>query len=143
MAGHRGKISAAVHEVTHNEVCNPQTYLLTIEVPGVDTLTVTDNLQQSGIRCFSNLGDVNGDSTEEFGYFVNWADASNLNTYVVMTIRNNKIEELFAFPINEMVVFDPDELIDGQHLLQKIGPKTIRYRFYSDSATVETGTHRF
>ena len=112
-------------------------------IPDVDAFTVTDNFQHSGIRCFSNLGDVNGDGTDEFGYFINWADVSNLNTYVIMTIRDKKIEELFTFPINEMVSLDPDELLDGQHLLKKIGPKTIQYKFYSDSATVEIGTHRF
>lgn len=112
-------------------------------IPGVDAFTVTDNFQQSGILWFSNLGDVNGDGTDEFGYFVNWADASNLNTYEIMTIRSKKLTELFAFPINELVSFDEDELIDGHYLLKAIGPKTIRYRFYSDTASVETGTHRF
>ena len=120
----------------------PITRLLS-SIPGVDTFTVTDNFQQSGISCFSNLGDVNGDGTDEFGYFVNWADMSSLNTYVIMTIKNNKVTELFAFPINEMVSFDKDELIDGQHLVKATGPKAILYKFYSDSATVETGTHRF
>ncbi|HEY5744436.1 MAG TPA: hypothetical protein VIU12_00020 [Chryseolinea sp.] len=112
-------------------------------IAGVDTFIVTNQNQQMGVYGLSNLGDLNDDKTDEFGYIVDWADYSNLNTYRIMTLRDNKVETLFTFPINEMVSFDPDELIDGQHLLKKIGPKAIRYRFYSDSTTIETGTHRF
>lgn len=112
-------------------------------IAGVDTFIVTDQNQQMGIYGLTNLGDLNDDKTDEFGYIVDWADYSNLNTYRIMTLRNNKVETLFTFPINEMVSLDPDELLDGQHLLKKIGPKTIQYKFYSDSATVEIGTHRF
>ena len=120
----------------------PETRILS-SIPGVDVFTVTDNFQQSGIGWFSNLGDLNDDGADEFGYLVNWADMSNLNTYVIMTIRKKRVEELFAFPVNETMIFDQDDLIDGQYLLKKVGPKTIRYRFRSDSATIETGTHRF
>lgn len=109
----------------------------------IDTFIVTTGRQQIGIYLFSNLGDINDDGSDEFGYIIDWADYSNLNTFHVMTLRGKQIKELMSFKINESVSLDPDNLIDGKLLIKPTGPKTIEYKFYSDSATVETDTHTF
>lgn len=110
-------------------------------IKDIDTFIVTTGHQQIGIYLFSNLGDINDDGSDEFGYIIDWADYSNLNTFHVMTLRGKQFKELMSFKINESVSLDPDNLIDGKFLIKPTGPKTIEYRFYSDSATVETDTH--
>jgi hypothetical protein len=67
--------------------------------PALDTLHITDEGQNFGLSFLKNEGDLNGDGTDEVSYVVNWADWSNLNTWCVMTFRNNKWEELYSFSI--------------------------------------------
>jgi hypothetical protein len=113
----------------------PATYL--------DTFIVTKESQQIGLRNFVRLGDLNTDKSEEFGYIINWADFSNLNTFHILTIKDNKFEELYSFKINESVNFNAENLFENEVLVKLIKPRTIEYRFYSDSATVETGRYTF
>lgn len=112
-------------------------------ISGVDTFIVTKGSQQIGLRNFVKLGDLNTDKSDEFGYIINWADFSNLNTFHILTIKDNKFEELFSFKINESVNLDPENLFENEFLIKSINPKAIEYKFYSDSATVETGRHTF
>jgi hypothetical protein len=112
-------------------------------IAGVDTFVVTNSKQQTGLRFLENLGDLNGDHKDELGYAINWADFSNMNTYHILTIEDNKFIELFSFKINEAVNLEADELVDRKYLVKRISPQTIEYKFYSDSATVETGRHKF
>lgn len=121
---------------------NPVTRLYS-SIAGVDTFIVTKEYQQIGLRNFARLGDLNSDKSDEFGYMINWADFSNLNTFHILTIKDNKFIELFNFKINESVNLDPDNLFENEFLIKSIEPKTIEYKFYSDSATVETGRHTF
>jgi hypothetical protein len=65
----------------------------------LDTLHITDEFQQFGLAFLKNEGDLNGDGTDEVSYVVNWADWSNLNTWHLMTFRNNQWEELHSFSI--------------------------------------------
>lgn len=109
----------------------------------VDTFIVSSEEQQMGISYFMNIGDLNDDKKDEIGYTIRWADYSNLNTYHIITLHGNKFEEILSFGINEAVNFDPAELFDEDYLIKKTGYKTIIYKFYSDSATVETGTYTF
>jgi hypothetical protein len=122
---------------------NKPVTMLYSSIAGVDTLIVTKEYQQIGLRNFVRLGDLNSDKSDEFGYIINWADFSNLNTFHILTIKDNKFIELFNFKINESVNLDLENLFENEILIKSIEPKTIEYKFYSDSATVETGRHTF
>jgi len=109
-------------------------------INGVDTFIVTKELQQAGISMFENLGDLNNDKGDEIGYLINWTDYSNLNTYHILTLsKGKKWKELLSFPINEAVSFDPENLFKDSSIINKVTAKTMKYKFYSDSATVEEG----
>jgi hypothetical protein len=53
--------------------------------------------------------------------------------------KGKKWQELLSFPINEAVSFEPENLFKDSSIINKAGAKTIKYKFYSDSATVEQG----
>ena len=113
-------------------------------ITGVDTLLVTNEPQQSGIALFENLGDLNNDNGDELGYIINWADDSNLNTYHILTLtKEKKWKELLAFPINELVNYEPENLFNGKDLIIKDGLNKIKYKFYSSSANVKQGENNF
>lgn len=113
-------------------------------IPTVDTFIVTKEAQQIGLFHFRNLGDLNEDGKDEIGYAINWSDNSNLNHYHIVSIINNKFKEIFSFNINEMFCYEgSEELFDNKEFIQKIGNKTIKYKFYSDSATNNTGEYKF
>jgi hypothetical protein len=112
-------------------------------IENTDTFIVTTESQQRGIDMFSNLGDLNSDGSDEFGYIIDWADYSNFNTFHIMTLKDNKFKELFNFKVNESVNLEPENLIEGRFLVKAIDAKTVEYKFYSDSATVESGRHTF
>ncbi|MDP4203518.1 MAG: hypothetical protein Q8861_12555 [Bacteroidota bacterium] len=112
-------------------------------ISGVDTFIVTRISQQRGLYYLKNLGDINGDKKDEFGYIIDWADESNLNSIHVMTLNNGRIVELFCFKIHEQLSFDPENLIDQKFIVKPISKKEIEYKFYSDSATFEIGKHKF
>jgi len=121
----------------------PVTRLYT-SIPKVDTFIVTKEVQQIGLFHFRNLGDLNEDGKDEIGYAINWADNSNLNSYHIVSIIDNKFKEVFSFRINEMLCYEGSEdLFDNKEFIQKTGSKTIKYKFYSDSATFETGEYKF
>jgi hypothetical protein len=110
----------------------------------VDTFIVTDELQQIGISFMENLGDLNNDKGDEIGYIIDWADESNLNHYHILTLsKNKKWKELFNFPINESVNYEPEYLFKNLSIVKKTGPNQIKYKFYSDSATVEEAVKVF
>ena len=113
-------------------------------IPKVDTFIVTKEAQQIGLFHFRNLGDLNEDGKDEIGYAINWSDNSNLNHYHIVSIIDNKFKEIFSFNINEMFCYEGSEgLFDNKEFIQKIGNKTIKYKFYSDSATNNTGEYKF
>ena len=113
-------------------------------IPRVDTFIVTKEAQQIGLFHFRNLGDLNEDGKDEIGYAINWLDNSNLNHYHIVSIIDNKFKEIFSFNINEMFCYEgSEELFDNKEFIQKIGIKTIKYKFYSDSATNNTGEYKF
>jgi len=108
------------------------------------TYVLTKEYQQRGVFLFENLGDLNNDKGDELGYIIDWANNSNLNTYHILTLfKNKKWMELFNFPINESVNFEPENLFKNHSLILKEGDSRIKYKFYSDSATVEEGMITF
>jgi hypothetical protein len=106
--------------------------------PGIDTFLITNEPRQKGILMLVNLGNVNGKPGEEVGYIVDWLDESNINAYHIVTLNGKRWEEIVQFPINEMLSFEPGNVFENQSLV--IADSTgFKYKFYSDSATVETG----
>lgn len=65
----------------------------------IDTLHISSSAQLLGLSYLKNEGDLNGDGTDDISYVVNWADWSNLNTWHIMTYKNNTWIELYSFPI--------------------------------------------
>ena len=112
-------------------------------IVGVDTFLVTDQEQQSGILVLEDLGDLDDQPGNEVGVIVRYEDYSNLNNYLILTLKGNSMRELFHFTINEDVSYMAENMIGEESLVARSGPGTIEYRFYSDSATVEKGTHSF
>ena len=53
------------------------------------------------------------------------------------------MERIAAFQINDSVNYEPENLFKRKFLVIKDRPNSIRYKFYSDSATVEEGQISF
>lgn len=121
----------------------PITRLYT-NIPNTDTFAVTKEFQQAGLFHYRNLGDINDDGKDEIGYAIKWVDNSNLNTYHIIELKDNKFKELFSFQINESFLYDGQEgLFENNELIKQKTSKIILYKFYSDSATTEAGEHKF
>lgn len=65
----------------------------------IDTFHISLGGQLLGLSYLKNEGDLNGDGTDEVSYVVNWADWSNLNTWHLVTYKNNNWTELYSFSI--------------------------------------------
>jgi hypothetical protein len=113
-------------------------------IPNVDTFVVTKEFQQAGLFHYRNLGDINNDGQDEIGYAIKWVDNSNLNSYHILGLKDNKFIELFNFSINEALLYgDQEGTFDNGDLIKRERERTILYKFYSDTATLETGKHEF
>jgi len=97
----------------------------------VHPFIVSKNYQQKGVYLLSNLGDLNDDGKDEFGYAVDWADFSSLNTYRIMTIKQNMFVEIFNFPLHETMSVEPGNLFHSKEMVLKVSKKTIRYKYAS------------
>lgn len=72
---------------------------ITSDNKNIDTLSIWSYGQLLGISYLKNEGDLNGDGTDEVSYVVDWADWSSLNTWHIVTYKNEKWEKLYSFPI--------------------------------------------
>ncbi|KOS06259.1 hypothetical protein AM493_09610 [Flavobacterium akiainvivens] len=63
----------------------------------IDTLRISKEKQLYGIAYLKNEGDLNGDGTDEVSYVVDYADASSMNGWYVVTYKNKKWQELYSF----------------------------------------------
>jgi hypothetical protein len=108
-----------------------------------DTFVVTDNSQQAGVFLLANVGDINGDHKDEFGYAVSWVDFSSLNTYHLMTVDSGRVKEIFRFQIHELMSLEPENLISNNSLVKIVAPGTIEYAFLNDDVEIEIGRHSF
>lgn len=77
---------------------NPYSFVLS-DNKSIDTLQISSLGQLFGLSYLKNEGDLNDDGRDEVSYVVNFADWSNLNTWHLMTYKNNKWQELYSFPI--------------------------------------------
>jgi len=86
----------------------PQSFALS-DNKSIDTLQIASGGQLLGLSYLKNEGDLNGDGSDEVSYVVNWADWSNLNTWVIMTYKNNKWSTIYTFPIWDSQIPDLPE----------------------------------
>lgn len=86
----------------------PQSFVLS-DNKSIDTLQIASGGQLLGLSYLKNEGDLNGDGSDEVSYVVNWADWSNLNTWVIMTYKNNKWSTIYTFPIWDWQIPDLPE----------------------------------
>ncbi len=133
----------------------------------IDTLHIFSGGQQLGLSYLKNEGDLNGDGTDEVSYVINWADQSNINTWHLVSYKNNKWTEIYSFPIwdwqlpdlpqtcNQYGLFGLDnkiintnndtvnirlekELINFKGLVKKIKTNKIQVIFMNEAAEEDT-----
>jgi hypothetical protein len=133
----------------------------------IDTLFISSNGEHLGLSYLKNEGDLNGDGTDEVSYVVDWADWSNINTWHLVTYKNNKWTEIYSFPIWDWQLPDlPEtfkhyelfgldnkiinptydslnaqlekELLEFKGLVKKIKTNTIQVIFSNDEADLDT-----
>jgi hypothetical protein len=110
----------------------------------IDKLTASKHYQQKGVYLFSNLGDINEDGKDEFGYAIDWADFSSTNTYHVMTLDKNMFVEIFNFPIHETMSVIPENQFDSKKLVLKVSKKTIKYKYADmEDCDIKEAKHTF
>lgn len=103
-------------------------------IAGVDTLSLTDHSDHTGIYMLENLGDLNEDGGDEIGYIIDLAGHSNLNEYTIVTLtKEKKWRKLLTFPIHESESLDKENLFEGKSLIKKTGPYTFRYKCYESA----------
>ena len=113
--------------------------------PAIDTFVVSDEYLQSGLLLIENLGDLNGDKTDELGYIVDLADISFTNAYIIISYvpATREWKELLRFKINEMKSFDEENMFEDLRLVKITGPKQIHYKLFNESDFVEEKTFNF
>lgn len=133
----------------------------------IDTLFISYANQLLGLSYLKNEGDLNGDGTDELSYVINWADWSNVNTWYLVTYKNNQWTELYSFSImdwqlpdlpqtfNEYGVFGIDnkvvnttndsvnkqlekELLNFKGLVRKVKNKKIQIAYINEEGSDAT-----
>jgi hypothetical protein len=114
-------------------------------IPGSDTLDLMNGGDHRGIDRFENLGNINRIKGDELGYIIDMAGHSQWNIYYILTYsRGSGWSQIFEFPINEMFYYGEADLYEGDKIVWRDSlTNEIKYIFYSDSATAETGTIKF
>lgn len=64
----------------------------------IDTLQPLGHL---GLSWLENIGDIDGDGSDEIGVVPYYADYSNINNYYIYTFEDNSWHSLFMFDIHE------------------------------------------
>lgn len=158
----------AKFEVFVDSTISKQPYsFMTCDNCAIDTLRIAKTGQLLGVSYIKNEGDLNGDGTDEVSYVVNWADWSSTNTCHLMTYKQGKWKELYAFgiwdwqlpnlpnAISQYGLFGLDnikintendtlsqrqekELLAFEGFITKIKNNHIRVRFRNDEAMEDT-----
>jgi hypothetical protein len=112
----------------------------------LDTLHITAAGQMLGLALLKNEGDLNGDGTDELSYVVYWADWSSVNTWHIVTYKNNAWQELDRFSIRDwqlpgsiedmssetpdsLAVVEARKVKSFKGLVTKVKPGVIRIHF--------------
>lgn len=102
----------------------------------VDTLHIYSGGQLLGLSFLKNEGDLNNDGTDEVSYVIDWADWSNLNTWHLVTFKNNKWIELYSFSIWDWQI--PEDLKSFKGLIEPIKEHEIQIIYMNDEALEDT-----
>jgi len=75
----------------------------------IEPLIIKDTItwQLFGLAFLKNEGDLDNNGTDEIGLIIDWADWSNVNSYLVYTYSDNKWKQILSFEIRD---FDISEL---------------------------------
>ncbi|AWI24877.1 hypothetical protein [Flavobacterium pallidum] len=133
----------------------------------IDTLRVGREGQVYGVSLLRNEGDLNGDGTDEVSYVGDWADYSSLNSWHIMTYKNNSWQELYSFGIwdwqlpdlpeatNQYGLFGTEgkvavndtlnqklerDLLQWKGFVKKIKPNKIQITYRTDEAEIDSMT---
>jgi hypothetical protein len=63
----------------------------------------SDADQVFGFRYVTNLGDLDGNGTDEIGYVMEWADWSSCNSYRVVTYTGTEWKQILAFATHDWI----------------------------------------
>jgi len=74
---------------------------LTCNKKRIHDLVIAPDGNSLGLSYLKNEGDLDGDGADEISYVVGWADWSSINTYVIMTYKNQKWKDLYSFEIRD------------------------------------------
>ncbi len=99
-----------------------------------DTLNISST-PNFGIYFLKNEGNLNNAIGDEISYVVDWADWSNLNTFHIVTLKNNKWVEIASFPIWEWQL---SELKEGESLVKCIENGKVECYYRNDYAMLDT-----
>lgn len=116
----------------------PETYLK-CSIKNMKAFVVSDDPQSAGVYNLSNLGDLNDDGTDEFGYQPAHNDFSSMNRYYIMTIKNKLFKELFSFEMRDI----DEATFNIQEVIKKGSDKTIMYRYEDFDTGFKTRRHKF
>jgi hypothetical protein len=78
----------------------------------IDTLRISDVKQLYGIAYLKNEGDLNGDGTDEVSYVVDYADMSSMNSWYIVTYKNNRWQQLYLFMMWDWQLPDRPGFVD-------------------------------
>jgi len=128
------KFIEGMEDATRTMRISPFSFMLS-DNNKIDTLKIASGAQVSGVLFIKNEGDLNEDGRDEISYVIHWSDWSSLNTWHIVTYRNNQWEEFLKFPITE---FQLDRLNTNGSLIRKIEKNKIQITCLNDNAEEQT-----
>ena len=67
----------------------------------IESLQLSENAQLFGVSWLRNIGDVNGDGSDEISVVIDWADWSSVNWCLIYTYKSGGWVEMDKFEIRE------------------------------------------
>lgn len=121
------KYFEGVESIWHqgNEYHPVRSFLQANPTSGINEL---DSLGQLGLHWLENIGDIDGNGTDEIGLLKDGADYSNVNTYAIYTYRKKKWQLIYDIEVREsefpyLPTFNPMDGYSSQH--ETISPEQI------------------
>lgn len=101
-----------------------------LNIKGITSYDVTAENDQSGIYDLENIGDINNDGGDEFGFRIKWEsqpiDLYKDNSFIVHTLQNGNVKELYTIgglSIGKAVIADVKRRIHYIHSFEKFFAK--------------------
>jgi hypothetical protein len=109
-----------------------------IQSPSLKPLIIkSSTFQLFGLLWLKNEGDLNNDGTDEIGLVVDWADWSNLNSYKVLSYKDNIWIEILSFEILETDINELKENNDSKGFLFRDTKGNLIERTYYQGERIE------